>query len=153
MNKEPPSYTFLKEIGFTLLSEGKTIKIKAEGYSMYPAVKPGSVIYIEPYKTDSGPAPGDIIAWKRESGFVVHRLVRIIMKDKRQYYITRGDSSYNEDDPVDAGLIAGRVTQMEYPEGTSLRPVKYNGRMPDYKRNRLMVRIILKVRRLQRIFS
>ena len=43
------SHSVLKEIGFMLLAEGKTLKVKAEGYSMYPSIKPGSVIYIEPF--------------------------------------------------------------------------------------------------------
>ncbi|MFZ0281897.1 MAG: S24/S26 family peptidase, partial [Bacteroidales bacterium] len=72
------AHSVLKEIGFTLLAEGKTLKVKAEGYSMYPTIKPGSVIYIEPAERGNEPVPGEIIAWKKESGFVVHRLIKVL---------------------------------------------------------------------------
>ena len=49
MSKNHLSHTVLKEIGFSLLAEGKTIRVKAEGFSMYPSIKPGSVIFIEPF--------------------------------------------------------------------------------------------------------
>lgn len=153
MNKNLLTHTALKEIGFTLLAEGKTLKIKADGFSMYPAIKPGSVIYIEPCKAGSEPAAGDIIAWKRESGFVVHRLVSIIKKNDNLLFVTRGDSSIAEDEPVDADQIAGRVVKIEYPEGNPALIVRDNKKTPDYKLNRFRVRVILKVRRLQRIFS
>jgi len=153
MNKNLLTHTVLKEIGFTLLTEGKTLKIKAEGYSMYPAIKPGSAIYIEPYEPGSEPATGDIIAWKRESGFVVHRLIRITKKNDSLLFITRGDSRLAEDDPVNADQIAGRVVRIEYPEGSLALIVRNNKKTPDYKLNRFRVRMILKFRLLQRIFS
>jgi hypothetical protein len=74
MNK-PDNHIIIKDIGFSLLAEGTTIKVRADGYSMYPAIKPGSVVLIEPLPESFLPFPGEIIAWKRESGFVVHRLV------------------------------------------------------------------------------
>ena len=71
----------LKISGLTLLSEGKTIRIKAHGYSMYPCIKPGSLILIEPINVKGLPVPGEIIAIKRENGLIVHRLTKIIIKN------------------------------------------------------------------------
>ncbi len=90
----------MKNIGFSLLDEGTTLKVKAEGYSMYPSIKPGSVILIEPLADGLFPSPGEIIAWKRESGLVVHRLVRITKEENKICYITRGDSCAYEDQPI-----------------------------------------------------
>jgi signal peptidase I len=152
MNNELTGTGILKEIGFTFLSEGKTLKIKAEGYSMYPAIKPGSVIHIKPIKPGDLPEPGEIIAWKRESGLVVHRLVRIVREGNETLYVTRGDGTMNEDPPVSAEQIAGRVRQIEY--GGKRRDMK-SGRAgkPNYAWNRLRVVLLMKITRLARILA
>jgi len=146
MNKGQNKHIAVRDLGFSLLAEGKILKIKADGYSMYPTVKPGSVIYIEPLTENMSPAPGEIIAWKRESGFVVHRLVRIIRNGDKTIYFTRGDSCAYEDQPVTRDLIAGKVTMMEY------RNEEIKGsqmvRKSCYFTNRLNVRIILKIKRI-----
>ncbi len=153
MSKNHLSHTVLKEIGFSLLAEGKTIRVKAEGLSMYPSIKPGSVIFIEPFKKGTGPVAGEIIAWKREAGFVVHRLVGRFEKDNSEYIVTRGDSSMDEDEPVQTGQIAGRVIKVENPEGKIVPEEQYLNKKPNYVLNRLRVTIILQFRRIKRILS
>lgn len=102
-----------KDISQTLLSEGKTIRIKAHGYSMYPCIKPGSIILIEPIAVRGMPVPGEIIAIKRENGLIVHRLTRIVVKNGITAFIARGDSNAYADNPVNYERIAGRVVGAE----------------------------------------
>jgi signal peptidase I len=134
------SHSVLKEIGFTLLAEGKTLKVKAEGYSMYPAIKPGSVIYIEPFGEGNWPVPFEIIAWKKESGFVVHRFVRFLKEEEEVQFITRGDSCMAEDDPVTFDQLAGRVVRVETPEGKEVHFDPINLK-PNHQLNRFRVRM------------
>ena len=139
MNKREKSGEILKNVGFTLLSEGKTIRIKAHGYSMYPCIKPGSLILIEPIKIKGNPVPGEIIAIKRESGLIVHRLSRITVNSGITTYIARGDSNALEDDPITIGRIAGRIVGAE---STGENPVPADIRVntkPRYFTNRLRV--------------
>ena len=147
MNKGQNKHIAVRDLGFSLLAEGKILKIKADGYSMYPTVKPGSVIYIEPLTENMSPAPGEIIAWKRESGFVVHRLVRIIRNGDKTIYFTRGDSCSSEDQPVTKEIIAGRVVSVE---DLNKKIISATGlaRRHCYLINRLNVRIILKIKRI-----
>ncbi len=123
----------------TLLAEGKTIRIKAYGYSMYPAIKPGSLILVEPLKQKGKPVPGEIVALKRETGLVVHRVVKRLMKDGIEYYQTRGDSNSMADTPVTIEKIAGRVVKSE-PTGENPVPadVRINTK-PGYVVNRIRV--------------
>jgi hypothetical protein len=100
---------------------------------------------------DSVPVPGDIIAWKRKSGFVVHRLVRVYERENLKYFVTRGDSIMAEDDPVLFEQIAGRVDKVEYPEGTSVPANSFLNKKPNYSFNRSLVWIILQFRRIKRI--
>ena len=139
MNNRKKSGEILINVGFTLLSEGKTIRIKAHGYSMYPCIKPGSLILIEPIKIKGNPVPGEIIAIKRESGLIVHRLTRIVVSSGITTYIARGDSNALEDGPITIGKIAGRIVGAE---STGENPVPADIRIntrPSYITNRLRV--------------
>lgn len=128
-----------KNISLKLLSEGKTIRIKAHGYSMYPSIKPGSIILIEPVGKKGTLVPGEIIAIKRENGLVVHRLVRIVTKNGVTSFIARGDSNAYADNPVNYDKIAGRIVGAEITgENTVPADIKKNTR-PHYFYNRLRV--------------
>ncbi len=152
MSKNHLSHTLLKEIGFRLLAEGTTIRVKAEGFSMYPCIKPGSILHIEPVEPGYKLRPGEIIAWKRESGFVVHRLVRVYEHKLRKYVATRGDSIMDEDEPVLLEQIAGRVVKVEFPEGKPVPSNSFMNRKPNYSLNRFLVRIISQFYRIKKAF-
>ena len=139
MNNFRHNHDIVKDIGLTLLSEGKTIRIKAHGYSMYPCIKPGSLILIEPLNIKGMPHPGEIIAVKREAGLIVHRLSGIINQNGVTLYIARGDSNAYPDKPVKIEKIAGRVVRAE---GTGENPVPADIRIntkPKYFINRIRV--------------
>lgn len=96
-----------------LLSEGKSIRVKAHGYSMFPSIKPGSMILIEPLMIKGPPRAGEIVAIRRESGLIVHRMVKTVVKNGMTMYIARGDSNYYADLPVGLDMIVGRITGAE----------------------------------------
>jgi signal peptidase I len=146
------AHTLLKDVGFSLLAEGRTIRVRADGYSMYPGIKPGSVIYIEPLPDDKFPAVGEITALKKDSGFIVHRLVRIFEEGGMKYVVTRGDSMREEDDPEPASHIAGRVARVELPSGKVIDEKSLNNKNPNYSLNSLLLRIILQISRIKRKF-
>lgn len=143
----PDNYLIIKDIGFSLLAEGTTIKLRADGYSMYPTIKPGSIVLIEPLADDLPPFPGEIIAWKRDSGFVVHRLARIIRNGNNIGFITRGDSCAYEDPPVERAQIAGRVSKVEESNGRE-RKGEALSLKPCYFYNRLIVWVLIRFKRV-----
>ena len=153
MTSNSLSHTVLKDIGFMLLAEGKTIRVRADGMSLYPSIKSGSVIFIEPYEPGAKPRPGEIIAWKRDAGIVVHRLVHVYDQKMQKHFVTRGDSCLADDDPIVFDQIAGKVVRIEYPEGKPVPPRKYAGIKPNYRLNRIFVRIISQIYRVKRIFN
>ena len=139
MNNWRNNHAIVKDVGLTLLSEGKTIRIKAHGYSMYPCIKPGSLILIEPLNIKGMPRPGEIVAIRRESGLIVHRLTKIINKNGIMFYIARGDSNAYADNPVKIDKIAGRIVRAE---STGENPVPADIRIktkPNYFVNRIRV--------------
>ena len=151
MNKTSDDNKIVRDLGFSLLSEGTTLKIKADGYSMYPSIKPGTTIFIGPQTEYTDLVPGEIIAWKRESGFVVHRFIRIENRGNEFVYFTRGDSSKYEDKPVTRDHIAGKVIRVEdrkhrIREGSRLI------KKPCYSINMIIVWIMIKIKRIYRLF-
>jgi len=149
MNNWRNDHAIVKDIGFTLLSEGKTIRIKAHGYSMYPCIKPGSQILIEPLSVKGMPRQGEIIAIRRESGLIVHRLSKIETKNGVTWYIARGDSNAYPDNPIKINKIAGRIVGAET---TGENPVPADIRIntkPDYFLNRIRVIFLLIKKKIQ----
>ena len=147
MNKNRDNHLLVRDLGFSLLAGGTNLKIKAGGYSMYPSIKPGTTIFIEPLAVDNDPAPGEIIAWKRESGFVVHRLVRSERRGNDVIYFTRGDSCKFEDKPVTRDQIAGKVVHIE----DSKKRIKGGRELiikPCYLVNGIIVWLLLKIKRI-----
>jgi signal peptidase I len=139
MNNYRKNHRMVKNFGLTLLSEGKSIRIKAHGYSMYPCIKPGSLILIEPINLKGPPVPGEIIAVRRESGLVVHRLTRIVIKNGVTSFIARGDSNAYADNPVTIDKIAGRIVRAETAgENPDPADIRKNSR-PNYIINRIRV--------------
>ena len=135
----PDKKLLVKNTGLTLLSEGKTIRIKAHGYSMYPSIKPGSLVLIEPLRVKGPPVPGEIIAIEKGDGLIIHRLTRIIVMNKVTTYIARGDSNAFADNPVKINKIAGRIVGAETTGENPVRAdIKINTR-PNYFLNRLRV--------------
>jgi signal peptidase I len=145
-------FSTVKNMSIALLLEGKTIRIKAHGYSMYPAIKPGSLILIEPLKQKGRPVPGEIVAIKRETGLIVHRVVKRVEKNGIDYYFTRGDSNSMADTPVTIDKIAGRIVKSE-PTGENpvTADIRIN-RKPNYIYNRLRVIGIFLIQKSRKLF-
>jgi signal peptidase I len=139
----------VKDMSLTLLSEGKTIRIKAHGYSMYPSIRPGSLILIEPLREKGKPVPGEIVAIKRDSGIVVHRVVKTVFRNNTTWYITRGDSNAITDDPSTIDKIVGRIVKSES-TGENPKPadIRINTK-PNYILNRIRVIYIFIVKKIK----
>lgn len=151
MNHQQRSRNILKNVGYNLLSEGKTIRIKAHGYSMYPCIKPGAVILIEPIRIKGKPVAGEIIAVRRESGLIVHRLIKIVSKDGVDYYIARGDSNARTDEPIKIDMIAGRIVRAEY-GSAGLADISIDPR-PNHILNRIKVIGIILWKRVRKFIK
>jgi signal peptidase I len=93
-----------------LLSSG-SMELRARGSSMFPTVRPGDVLMIEPAGTEQVRV-GDVVVTANDSGFVSHRVVAIGNDDKGAWLITRGDASTVSDFAVRDNDLVGRVAYM-----------------------------------------
>jgi signal peptidase I len=106
-----------------LLKQGKSVIHMAEGYSMFPTLRPGDKVMIKPLAKGEIPEPGNIIVAVRDNILVLHRLVNVRYNDERNpEYITRGDSRREADEPSDPGQIL--CVAVSYKRGGNEFPVR-----------------------------
>ena len=153
MDRQGKSVEILQNVGYALLAEGKTIRIKAHGYNMFPAIKPGATILIEPIHVKGAPVIGEIIAIKKNNGLTIHRLSRITVKNGITTYIARGDSNAFEDMPIELDSIAGRIAGAEANEENSLQANISINLKPNYRLNRLSVIGIVFFNRIKKVIK
>lgn len=92
----------------SLLDEGKNITVTAGGYSMWPAIRPGDIVVIAPCG-DEATAAGQVVALRRDGGFVLHRVTNVITAGGRKLIVTCGDAAARADEPAGPDMIAGTV--------------------------------------------
>ncbi len=91
----------------TLRSRG-AVRLKAWGASMLPSVWPGDLLTIQHVAHDEL-VPGDIVLVLRDNSFLIHRLVEMNRDQNCIFLITRGDAVPQNDLPVTASELLGRV--------------------------------------------
>lgn len=93
-----------------LLGMGKAVRIKPQGYSMYPLIVPGrDSVIIESTEAD-GLKRGDVALYRRSSGIlVIHRIFR---HDADVFYFV-GDNQTAVEGPIKAEQIIGVMTVLE----------------------------------------
>lgn len=106
-----------KDLNLSLLKEGRPVYLHTKGSSMYPFLKDGDRVKIEP-PGKRGIKIGDAVAVdtrnKEEAWFFIHRVVKILRKNGRKAYFTKGDAHKRGlEGPFSIDVIAGKVTQIE----------------------------------------
>jgi Peptidase S24-like len=122
-NDHPQSQQF-ESFSLQCLQAGIRIRFQARGASMSPAIRDGEMVYVRP-ASDSLLREGDIVLVKSDSGFRMHRLVR--MDPRRDMFITRGDCGLQDDPPVRRGQILGVAVAKDVQIGTGRVTARFNG--------------------------
>jgi len=100
--------TSILSISRELLNDNYTVRLKTQGYSMYPMLKPDDIIYIEklPFQELK---PSSIVVFRREDRWVAHRLFSSIQKNGQLILKTKGDSCITFDENITEDKYIGRV--------------------------------------------
>jgi len=85
-----------------------SVQLKAWGTSMLPSVWPGDLLTIQSVAPEEV-VNGDIVLVLRDSRFFVHRLIEMRPGKDCWSWITRGDAMPEDDPPVAALELLGRV--------------------------------------------
>ncbi len=74
--------------------------------SMWPKLKRGDIVFIRGLSADKTDLQlGDIIVYRNERGFTIHRIVKL----EEDRLVTRGDANNVDDTPIEYGQIVGKV--------------------------------------------
>jgi len=101
------------ELTTELLSLGACVRFQARGQSMYPAIRDGEIIKVEPVEP-SHIKKGDIVLYRMKKGVIAHRVVRIERRNGGlPFFVLRGDTMETCDGIVEPRQVIGRVISVE----------------------------------------
>lgn len=92
-----------------VLESGHSARFTATGNSMYPSIRSGDALVVEP--VDPGALRrGDVVLAQLPRGLTAHRIVRMERRGGQVISITtRGDNCGSDDDPFSPDLLLGRI--------------------------------------------
>ncbi len=106
MTKRTAIIQLLPDLAGKLLQEGRTVRVKVTGTSMYPFLRDGNLVTVEPAGADRI-LPGMVVVARMPDVYVVHRVIRT---NREGSVILKGDFYRKIDAPVAPRQIIGVVT-------------------------------------------
>jgi hypothetical protein len=92
-----------------LLAGGQSVRFRAEGWSMYPAIRDGEMVEVVPADV-AQIRRGDVLLCRLGAGSVAHRVVRVQRTGAAvSEIVLRGDAAFAADAPIRAGDVLGKV--------------------------------------------
>jgi len=95
-----------------VVDTGMSIRFRACGDSMYPAILDGDRITVAPVAAHEI-ARGDILLYRDGNRVLAHRLIGVAAYGTERRFRLRGDTNVRCDAPVRAAQIVGRVVAVE----------------------------------------
>lgn len=92
------------QLAAQMLREGHTVELPATGWSMRPLIPPGGTVRVEPASVGDV-RPGDVVVVDAGGELLCHRL-RYVAGGR---VVTRGDNTLDDDPPLPADALIGRV--------------------------------------------
>ncbi len=96
-----------------LLQEHGEARMRAQGTSMLPSIRPGDVLIIEAADVSEIPL-GAIAVWRRGERLVAHRVIeQMVSADGSLKLVTCGDRQQQRDESIGDEELLGRVTMIQ----------------------------------------
>jgi signal peptidase I len=108
MNPEELTHSLRKEA----ILNGHSVKTIASGTSMFPFLRKGDLLTIEPLSMDKIKR-GDVVVFECEEKWIAHRVIKIHSNDGLAEFTTRGDARVSNDPPVRKENYIGIVSYLE----------------------------------------
>jgi signal peptidase I len=94
------------------LERGKKLRFRALGGSMFPTIRGGDIITLEPAESGNT-SRGDLLFFQNDGQFLVHRLIKKQQINGELFLITRGDNMPIPDPPLKSSKLRGKVVMLE----------------------------------------
>lgn len=102
-----------------MLRDGQAVWINADGYSMYPSLRPGDKLKVIPFDFQSI-VVGDVIAFLQKDIFVAHRVIEIDSGREDTILKAKGDSVFVIDESVTPTNFLGKIVELKRKDKTRL---------------------------------
>src|SRR5215475_4588667 len=122
ISRETDSKLFSQVI-YELLGQGLSVRFKACGASMSPAIRDGEIVEVTPVMV-SKLRKDDIVLATTNVGFRLHRIV--FADHARDVFITRGDCGQENDPALKGAQILGLARAKEVRVGRRMVRAKFN---------------------------
>ena len=90
-----------------VLQSSGVLHLGVTGSSMLPTLWPGDILTLVALAGE--PQLGEVVLFQRRDQFVIHRVSRVASTAGQTEIITRGDCMSDEDSPIPASEVLGRV--------------------------------------------
>ena len=104
MNPEKLTHSLRKEA----IKKGHSVQTLASGYSMFPFLRKGDILTIEPVPMETIKR-GDVVVFESEEKWIAHRVIKIRSNARGLEFLLRGDSCIEFDPAVDKENYIGSV--------------------------------------------
>ena len=131
MNALDRSKVFL-DVATDLLRSGHRMRFRAGGSSMWPTIRPGEAITVEP-ATATEVKLKDIVLYRTGRGVIGHRVVGIANQNGELVLLARGDADQGAGEPVAAKQLLGKVLAVER-EGRNIDLTSRRAKMKHFMR-------------------
>jgi signal peptidase I len=101
----------LIEIAEHAILAGKTVRMLAGGWSMFPFFRPGDQLTIVPVNLQEV-TKGELVVFRRQGRWIAHRVVGTQKNDGEKILLTCGDGCLFADEPVSQAIFVGHVVGM-----------------------------------------
>jgi len=91
------------------IAKGATLRVRARGHSMSPAIRDGETVEIAPF--DRGPEPGDAALVDGPRGARIHRVISRDRGPGGETYLVCGDADPGPPERVAPGDVVGLVRE------------------------------------------
>jgi len=106
--------TDLYDLANELVAAGASFRFTARGGSMYPFVREGDVLQVAPASfCELG--IGDIVFYRSGDRLLAHRVIGFVSEADQVRIRARGDGFLQEDPPVSASELVGRIETIYRP--------------------------------------
>ncbi len=103
---------FLK-LSKDILNKGCSLRFQAKGWSMFPAIRDGDILKVEPVKGKEIRL-GDVILYRTaDERMAVHRAIKKFFQNDKLVLVTKGDSNTSKKEEVLLDEVLGRVKALE----------------------------------------
>jgi signal peptidase I len=104
-----PSFSLVTE---SLLAAGLSVRFRAHGRSMSPAVRDGECVTVAPVDVQKV-SLGDVLLCETWRGPVAHRVIEVEDAPSGVRFATAGDASDTPDRPVEGAQVRGRLVSVD----------------------------------------